>query len=502
MADLEEVDLGTKSRSDLSQEPSFSNSIRTSSSESAQVIPITISPPEKETITSTDWAGGELNPQDAWLPITESRKGSTYSAVYHILASGIGLQALLLPVAFSTFGWVYGTIFFSLAFSWQLYTLWLLVQLHESESGTRYSRYVHLAVTAFGPKLGKLLTIFPMMYLSGGMCVQLIIIGGGTIQLLIRTVCKDGATCNAKPLTGTECYLVFMCMAIVVAQCFPNLNSIARVSLIGTVTAIVYCTMIWALSISKGRPRDISYDPLPLESTIATYGGILNALGIIFLAFRGHNVILEIQGTLPSSPKHPSHKRMWSGVTMSYVLIAMCLFPLAIGGYWAYGNKEPFSNGAILKAISQFHGHNTSQYVLGLIYIIIVINCLTTYQIYGMVVFDNMEIQYTSRKKERCPRWLRIVIRLLFGGLTFFIAVAFPFLGSLSPLIGGFTSVPLTYAYPCFMWIAIKKPRLHGGMWCTNVALGCFGLFLSLLFVAAAAWNLAVNGLNANFFKP
>lgn len=74
-------------------------------------------------------------------------------------------------------------------------------------------------------------------------------------------------------------------MAIVVAQCFPNLNSMA----------IVYCTMIWALSISKGRPRDISYDPLPLESTIATYGGILNALGIIFLAFRGHNVILEIQ---------------------------------------------------------------------------------------------------------------------------------------------------------------------------------------------------------------
>lgn len=46
-----------------------------------------------------------------------------------------------------------------------------------------------------------------------------------------------------------------------------------------------------------------------------------------------------MQGTLPSNSKYPSHKRMWSGVTMSYVVIAMCLFPLAIGGYWAYGNK-------------------------------------------------------------------------------------------------------------------------------------------------------------------
>ncbi|PQP94910.1 lysine histidine transporter-like 8 [Prunus yedoensis var. nudiflora] len=474
MADLEEVDLGTKSRPDLSQEPSFSNFIRNSSLESAQVIPITISPLRKK--PSHQQIGQVVSSIHRML----GSPSQSLEKAAHIL---LYIIYLLQALDFKPFSYlVYGTIFLSLVFSWQLYTLWLLVQLHESESGTRYSRYVHLAVTAFGPKLGKLLTIFPVMYLSGGMCVQLIIIGGGTIQLLIRTVCKEGATCNAKPLTGTECYLVFMCMAIVVAQCFPNLNSIARVSLIGTITAIVYCTMIWALSIGKGRPRDISYYPLPLESTIAAYGEVTN-------------VILEIQGTLPSSPKHPSHKRMWSGVTMSYVLIAMCLFPLAIGGYWAYGNKEPFSNGAILKAISQFHGHNTSQYVLGLIYIIIVINCLATYQIYGMVVFDNIEIRYTSRKKERCPRWLHIVIRLLFGGLTFFIAVAFPFLGSLSPLIGGFTSVPLTYAYPCFMWIAIKKPRLHGGMWCTNVALGCFGLFLSLLFVAAAAWNLAVDGL-------
>lgn len=123
--------------------------------------------------------------------------------------------------------------------------------------------------------------------------MQLIIIGGSTIKLFFNTVC------DAKSVTATECFLMFTCLAIAGAQ-FPNLNSMARVSFIGTITAIVYCTLIWALSIAKGRHDDISYDPPLLESNMDRFGGILNAFGIIFLAFRGHNVILEIQVSVMS----------------------------------------------------------------------------------------------------------------------------------------------------------------------------------------------------------
>lgn len=39
----------------------------------------------------------------------------------------------------------------TVAFVWQLYTLRLLVNLHEPVAGgTRYSRYMHLATTVFG----------------------------------------------------------------------------------------------------------------------------------------------------------------------------------------------------------------------------------------------------------------------------------------------------------------------------------------------------------------
>lgn len=47
----------------------------------------------------------KLDPQDAWLPITESRNGNAFYAAFHTLCSGIGIQALVLPVAFTVLGW-------------------------------------------------------------------------------------------------------------------------------------------------------------------------------------------------------------------------------------------------------------------------------------------------------------------------------------------------------------------------------------------------------------
>lgn len=47
----------------------------------------------------------KLDPQDVWLPITESRNGNAYYSAFHTLSSGIGVQALVLPLAFTTLGW-------------------------------------------------------------------------------------------------------------------------------------------------------------------------------------------------------------------------------------------------------------------------------------------------------------------------------------------------------------------------------------------------------------
>lgn len=118
-----------------------------------------------------------------------------------------------------------------------------------------------------------------------------------------------------------------------------------------------------------------------------------------------------------------------------------------------------------------------------------------------MPVFDNLEFRYTSNKNKPCPQWLRTGLRVFFGCLAFFISVAFPFLPSLASLIGGIT-LPITLAYPCIMWIIIKKPQRHSAMWLINGFLGASGMVLSILIVAAAIWSIVTIGIPVHFFKP
>jgi len=59
----------------------------------------------------------------------------------------------------------WGIISLTVAYCWQLYTLWILVQLHEAVPGKRYNRYVELAQAAFG-KFVYLLACHQLLFLA------------------------------------------------------------------------------------------------------------------------------------------------------------------------------------------------------------------------------------------------------------------------------------------------------------------------------------------------
>ncbi|XP_072056324.1 lysine histidine transporter-like 8 [Arachis hypogaea] len=136
----------------------------------------------------------------------------------------------------------------TIGYCWQLYTLWLWVQLHEAVPEKRYNRYVELAQAVFGERLKVCLALFPTVYLPVGIATALILIEGETMKLFFQIVC--GPTCTSNSLTTVEWYLIFTSLSIVLSQ-LPNLNSIAGLSLIGVVTAITYSTMVWVLSVSQ-----------------------------------------------------------------------------------------------------------------------------------------------------------------------------------------------------------------------------------------------------------
>jgi hypothetical protein len=130
------------------------------------------------------------------------------------------------------------------------------------------------------------------LYLSAGTCTALIIIGGSTARTFYEIVC--GESCTSKPMTTVEWYLVFTCVAVVLSQ-LPNLNSIAGISLIGAVTAVGYCTSIWMASVAQGTLQGVNYNPVRGGNSVGKTLDVFNAFGIIAFAFRGHNLILEIQ---------------------------------------------------------------------------------------------------------------------------------------------------------------------------------------------------------------
>ena len=117
------------------------------------------------------------------------------------------------------------------------------------------------------------------------------------------------------------------------------------------------------------------------------------------------------------------------------------------------------------------------------------------------LLFDDLESQYTSRMKKPLPWWLRAIMRALAGFFCFFMAVAIPFLSSLAGLIGGI-ALPVTFAYPCFMWLKIKKPKVFGPMWWLNWALGLLGMGLSAISVAAGVYVVVDTGVEVSFFNP
>ncbi|XP_002973261.2 lysine histidine transporter-like 8 isoform X1 [Selaginella moellendorffii] len=438
----------------------------------------------------------KLNPQDAWLPITESRNGNAYYSAFHNLNAGIGFQCLLLPVAFSFLGWFWGVLALVVAFLWQLYTLWILIKLHEVIPGRRYNRYIELAQAAFGERLGSWLTSFPIISLSAGTAGGLIAIGGSTLHLFYNLVCIK---CHGQSLTAIEWYLVFAVLCAIIAQ-LPNLNSVAGVSLIGAVMAVAYSTMIWILSVTRDRPPGVSYDVAKPYSSVGAAFSFLNALGVIAFAFRGHNLALEIQATMPSTLKHPAYVPMWRGSKAAYTLVAICYFPLAIGGYWAYG-KLMLPTG-ILTSMFVFHRSDISPAWLATCFLFVVVSSLSNFQIYSMPTFDLVEQTYTANTNKPCPKLHRFVFRLLFVFFGFFVGIAFPFMASFGGLLGGVCSVPVTFCYPCFMWLKIKKPPKLSFSWYLNWTLGILSVVFTIVVTIGGIWSIVDTGLKFQFFKP
>uniref|UniRef100_A0A0D3FWQ1 Amino acid transporter transmembrane domain-containing protein n=1 Tax=Oryza barthii TaxID=65489 RepID=A0A0D3FWQ1_9ORYZ len=330
----------------------------------------------------------------------------------------VGAGVLSLPYAMAHLGWGPGTAALVVSWGMTLYTLRLLIELHECVPGVRFDR-----------------------------C----------------TTSPTGSASSAPPSSSSPS--------------LPSLDSITAVSLAAAAMSVGYSTISWAACLARGTPAaaeggggGVSYaykDGTAADSVFR----VCSALGQVAFAYAGHGVVLEIQATIPSTPTKPSRGAMWKGAVAAYLVTALCYFPVAIAGYWAFG-RDVSDN--VLVALRR------PPWLVAAANMMVVVHVLGSYQVYAMPIFETLETILITRIRLPPGALLRLVARSAYVAFTLFVAVTFPFFGDLLGFFGGFGFTPTSYFLPCILWLKIKKPPRFSASWFANWGCIVVGVLLMI----------------------
>ncbi|CAN1244797.1 Lysine histidine transporter-like 6 [Linum perenne] len=396
---------------------------------------------ENNQSTTQKWAEEGLDP---------GRRAKWWYSTFHAVTAMIGAGVLSLPSAMAYLGWGPGTMVLVVSWCLTLNTMWQMIHLHECVPGTRFDRYIDLGRHAFGQKLGPWI-VLPQ-------------------QLIVQVGCNI-----VYMVTGGNCL---------------NFNSVAGVSLAAAVMSLCYSTIAWVGCLSHGRRDGVTYEykqTSPADSMFRVF----NALGQISFAFAGHAVALEIQATIPSTPEKPSKVPMWKGALGAYFVNAICYFPVALIGYWAFGRDV---NDNVLIDLSR------PAWLIASANLMVVVHVIGSYQVYAMPVFDLLERMMMKKFNFPPGVALRLVVRSAYVAFTLFIGVTFPFFGDLLGFFGGFGFAPTSYFLPSVMWLIIKKPKRYSAKWFINWGSIVIGVFIMLASTMGGFRNIIADSSKYKFY--
>ncbi|KAL1828682.1 hypothetical protein DCAR_0207927 [Daucus carota subsp. sativus] len=436
-------------------------------------------------VVSDDRKTAEEKAIDDWLPVTSSRHAKWWYSAFHNVTAMVGAGVLSLPYAMSQLGWGAGITMVVGSWLITLYTIWQMVEMHECVPGRRFDRYHELGQAAFGEKLGLWIVVPQQLIVDVGTCIVYMVTGGKSLQKFHQSVCP---TCT--PIRTTYFIMIFG-SAHFALSLLPNFNSISGVSLAAAVMSLSYSTISWGAAINKGVMKDVSYS-LKSEDTSVKIFDFFNALGSVAFAYAGHNVVLEIQATIPSTPDKPSTGPMHKGVFVAYLLVGFCYFPVAFIGYYIFGTALDDN---ILLTLEK------PNWLIATANMFVVVHVLGGYQVFAMPVFDMTETLLVKHMRFKPRTSLRLFVRYSYVAITMFIAIAIPFFGGLLGFFGGFALAPTSYYLPCIIWLILKKPRKFGFSWWLNWIFIVIGVTIMIVAPIGGLRTIIVSAQQYKFFS-
>ncbi|MCO5584616.1 hypothetical protein L7F22_038547 [Adiantum nelumboides] len=382
---------------------------------------------------------GELKlPEGTWL-----------HAGYHLISGTTGPQILSLPFAIAALGWGPGLFTLCLGglVSFYSYRLQILVINRAAQlSGQRSHRFRDLSVQALGEKWSTYLVAPLQFIVCFATVVSCIVLGGQTLKAIFE----------GQELSLYQFTIVFGCLHMLLSQ-LPSLHSLRHLNLLSLLASISYCILIVYGSISAGLSNDLPKQEYSISGTLSQkIFGIFNALSILSNVY-GNVIIVEIQSAI----KPPASENMMKGLRMCYAIILVTILPVAVSGYWAFGNA---ANGNILKNIFPADGKHAflPTWMCILLNSSIFIQLVVSSLMYSHPTFAVLEepIRDANKPMALWQEWLlRLTSRCMFTVFATLLAAMLPYFGSINALIGALGYTPLVFVVPIVFHLCVMQPK-------------------------------------------
>ncbi|XP_075515214.1 lysine histidine transporter 2-like [Primulina tabacum] len=423
---------------------------------------------------------------DDWLPIPSARTANWWYSAFHNITAIVGAGVLGLPYAMSELGWGPGITVLVLSWIVTLYSLWQMVEMHETDRGKRFDRYHELGQHAFGEKLGLWIVIPMQLVVQVGVDIVYMVTGGQSLKKFHELLCHE----PCKDIKLSYFIMIFASAHFALSQ-LPSFNSISGISLAAAVMSVSYSTIAWGASVHKGVQPNVQYG-YRSHTTVGTVFNFFSSLGTVAFAYSGHNVVMEIQASMPSTQDKPSKVPMLRGVIVAYIVVAICYIPVGMIAYWAFGNSVEEN---ILITLEK------PKWLIAMANMFVVVHLIGSYQVYALPVYDFIETGLVKKLKFRKSWYLRFISRNAFVAFTMFMAITFPFFNGLLGFFGGFALAPTTYYLPCIIWIVVKKPRRFSLSWFVNWFCISFGVILTVVAPVGGLRQIIIMAKTYKFYQ-
>ncbi|KAG0581910.1 hypothetical protein M758_3G019500 [Ceratodon purpureus] len=446
-------------------------------------------------MSSTDEVSDvESEAKDAGALFVLESKGTWVHAGYHLTTAIAGPSLLTLPYAIHFLGWGPGLFALTIGGAVSSYAYCLLSKVleHFASRGQRCLRFRDLSEVV----IGKSWTMWFVTPVQFGVCfvtlIGVVLTGGYGCKLIYLGLVPNG------PVQLWVFVACFGAVMMVLAQ-LPSFHSLRYISLISLVLCLTYSTCAVAGSIIAGRNPNLAPAQYSVEgSAVHKMFGVFTALSVMAGVY-GVALIPEIQATVAP----PVTGKMEKGIALCYTVVFVTFYPVAISGYWAFGNQ---AQGNIFDNLVPSEGPELlPQWLVGIASIAIVAQLLAIGLVYVQPIAEVIEGR-TADVREGKYSLRNVAPRLLFRSLYLAIATLFaamlPFFGDIISLIGAFGYTPLDFVLPMLFYQIVFQPSKRTKIFWLNWSIivvfsivgviGCVASFRSIV-INASTYHLFAN---------